>query len=87
MKLMFRQHRQTMLNKHLLNGLCAHWVNIVACQRGGVSNKPSWAQGSDKTQGQGSVGPFTGGHMTSLAIITQKFFLKRNGPYILTHFY
>ncbi len=34
---------------------------IVACQRGGVSNKPPWAPGSDKTQGQGSFGPFTGG--------------------------
>ncbi len=34
---------------------------IVACQRGGVSNKPPWASGSDKTRGQGSFGPFTGG--------------------------
>ncbi len=34
---------------------------IVACQRGGVSNKPPWALGSDKTWGQGSFDPFTGG--------------------------
>ena len=27
----------------------------------GVSNKPPRAPGSDKTQGQGSFGPFTGG--------------------------
>ena len=31
-------------------------VYIVACQRGGVSNKPPWALGSDKTRGQGSFG-------------------------------
>ncbi len=31
---------------------------IVACQRGGVSNKPPWAPGSDKTWGQGSFDPF-----------------------------
>ncbi len=48
--------------------------NIVACQRGGVSNKPPWAPGSDKTQGQGSFGPFTGG------LNLQKI-LKRNGSY------
>ncbi len=36
-------------------------VYIVACQRVGVSNKPAWAPGSDKTRGQGSFGPFTGG--------------------------
>ena len=34
---------------------------IVACPRGGVSIKPPWATGSDKTRGQGSFGPFTGG--------------------------
>ncbi len=33
-------------------------VHIVACQRGGVSNKPP---GSEKTRGQGSFGPSTGG--------------------------
>ena len=30
-------------------------LHIVACQRGGVSNKPPWAPGSDKTRGQGSL--------------------------------
>ena len=35
--------------------------DIVACQRGGVSSKPTWAPGSDKAWGQGSFGPFTGG--------------------------
>ncbi len=35
--------------------------HIVSCQRGGVSNKPPWAPGSDKTRDQGSFGPFTGG--------------------------
>ncbi len=36
---------------------------IVACQRGEVGSptNPPWAPGSDKTQGQGSFGPFTGG--------------------------
>ena len=34
---------------------------IVTCQRGGVSNKPPRAPGSDKTRGKGSFGPFTGG--------------------------
>ncbi len=36
-------------------------VDIVACQCDGVSNKPPWAPGSDKTWGQGPFGPFTGG--------------------------
>ncbi len=31
---------------------------IVACQRGGVSNKPPWAPGSDKTRGQGHLTHF-----------------------------
>ncbi len=35
---------------------------IVTCRRGGVSNKPPRAPGSNKTQGQGSFGPSTGGH-------------------------
>ena len=44
----------------------ATWsINIVACQRGGVSNKPPWAPGSDKTRGQGSFGLFTGEPGTS----------------------
>ena len=30
---------------------------IVACQQGGVSNKPPRAPDSDKTRGQGSFGP------------------------------
>ncbi len=34
---------------------------IVTCRRGGVSNKPPRAPGSDKTRGQGFFGPFTGG--------------------------
>ena len=34
---------------------------IVMCRRGGVSFKPPGAPGSDKTQGQGSFGPFIGG--------------------------
>ncbi len=33
---------------------------IVACQRGGVSNKPALGSGN-KTRGQGSFGPSTGG--------------------------
>ena len=49
--------------------------HIVACQRGGVSNKPPWAPGSDKTPGQGSFGPFKGG--LDLAIITQEKLKKR----------
>ncbi len=48
---------------------------IVACQRGGLSNKPSCAPGSDKTWGQGSFGPFTGG--LNLAIATYKIFKKK----------
>ncbi len=37
---------------------------IVTCRRGGVSNKPPRAPGSNKTLGQGSFGPFTGGRRT-----------------------
>ncbi len=37
----------------------------------------TWAQGSDKTQGQGSFGAFT----TNLVIATYKHFKKKNGPY------
>ena len=35
---------------------------IVTCRRVGVSNKPPRTPGSDKTWGQGSFGPFTGGN-------------------------
>ena len=50
-------------------------VNIVACQRGGVSNKPTLGSGQRQDTGSGIFGPFIGG----LAI---KKFKKRNEPYI-----
>ncbi len=49
-------------------------VTIVACQRGGVSNKPPWAPGSDKTLGQGSFDPFTGGPIQNLKKETDRTF-------------
>ena len=61
---------------------------LTACQRGGVSNKPPWAPGSDKTRGQGSFGPFTGGlpNLTILAITTYKKFKKKRTVH-LTRFF
>ena len=50
---------------------------IVTCRRGGVSNKPPRTPGSDKTRGQGSFGPFTGG----LYLTLPKNYKKKNGPY------
>ncbi len=63
------------------------------CQRGGVSNEPPWAPGSEKRWGQGSFGPFTGGvdlrgslqpaelnqmsNMATLTITTYENFLKK----------
>ena len=44
-----------------------------ASEVGSPTNSP-WAPGSDKTRGQGSFGPFTGGLPIKL--------LKRNEPYI-----
>ena len=49
-----------------------------ASEVGSPTNPPAWAPDSDKTWGQGSFGPFTGGFSNSYL---QKF-LKRNRPYI-----
>ncbi len=60
--------------------MCSHigHLDIVACQQGGVSNKPHRAPDSDKTRGQGSFGPFTGGlNLTLLVIATYKNFKER----------
>ncbi len=62
------------------------WYNIVACQRGGVSNKPPWAPGSDKTRGQGSFGPFTGG-LDLFNYLEKKFKKKEKQHAHLTRFY
>ncbi len=64
---------------------------IVACQRGGVSNKPPWAPGSDKTQGQGSLAITTYNKFKKETDRTFDPFLLRQGEpgtsqYIPTHF-
>ena len=65
-------HTKTHLHMNILIALSFHIVHSVWLygQRGGVSNNPPWAPGSDKTRGQGSVRNYL-----------QKI-LKRNGPYI-----
>ena len=65
--------------KNTLSTCAKEGKDIVACRRGGVSNKPPWAPGSDKTRGHGSFGPFTGElpNVTVLAITTYKNFKKK----------
>ncbi len=61
-------------------------TKYVTCQRGGVSNKLPVPTGSDKTGGQGSFGPLTGGLKANLAITTQKKF-KRKTDHTLDPFH
>ncbi len=59
----------------------SHICNILSrASEVGSPTSPPWAPGSDKTRGQGSFGPFTGGlvpNLTILAIATDKKLKKK----------
>ncbi len=62
--------------------------HIVTCRRGGVSNKPPRATGSDKTRDQGSFVPFTGGlNLDKANLIRLPKILKRRTDRTLDPFY
>ena len=52
-------------------------VHIVACQRDGVSNKPTLGSGQQQATSQGSFGPSTGG---------AKIFKKKRTAHLIRFF-